>query len=221
MRIVWSTRPGAWERQLLRRCNNPLFPAPLREVTQEQANAARRQDEDEAAAYRSELQNVLSEAAALPANVESEVLLKLKQHLDRLYEQAAGLGGDHTHDQAQIARLIDVLMRTLLRSTLGDAHAQQELAQEQAARAAHYQLVRYPLVAHLLRPDAVVAADALVPTLLSEETAVLDAVLELFDATQRQELARLAYDVLRAREAEGYALPEAWQRAGQIAPAAV
>jgi hypothetical protein len=49
--IVWSDQPGCFERHLLRRYNNPLFPPDLQLVTQAQVDAARQRDLEERQAF--------------------------------------------------------------------------------------------------------------------------------------------------------------------------
>lgn len=91
-------------------------------------------------------------------------------------------------------------MRNVERGAAGDPQALEELAQERIARDAHFELLRSPLVADLLHPQSAIAAEDLVPSLLSADEQDLDAALQLFDREQlgqlyndaRQQLANIA-----------------------------
>ncbi len=100
-------------------------------------------------------------------------------------------------------------MGAVRRGAGDDPQALQELAQEESARALHYQLLEQPLVADLLAPDSPVAAEELLPTLLSSEADTLAAALQLFDPQQ-----------LRTLVQEGHALLDGLQRQGRLPSAA-
>ena len=61
----FSELPGARERHLQRRCDNPLFPAAVRTVTQEQVTIARQEDVGELQSFQSELREVVERAVNL------------------------------------------------------------------------------------------------------------------------------------------------------------
>jgi hypothetical protein len=199
--------PGCRERQLHRRCNNPLFPPAVRAVTAQDLEAARREDDAERSAFDTAFAGLLKEVANLPAHVETEIILDLKQRLDPLYDQCAGVAGDTTRERQALVKLYKVFHRTLQAAAGNDPLAASELAEEDAARAAHFELLAYAVVADLLRPDSAIEPDELVPTLLSESEDALHAALTLFDQEQ------LALIQSRAR-----ALAEQLRSAGDLPP---
>lgn len=212
MALKFSDAPGAFERQLQRRYRNPLFPPAAAAVTVDQLDAARRRDQEERRSFQAALRATLREALEMPPQVDSDVLLKLKERLDRLYDQCAGLPGDWDREKQSLMRMIGVIMQAVWTGAGDDPRARSELEQEEHARTLHHELLLQPLVAHLLRPDSPIAADELVPTLLSETPEAVSTVFALFDAAQQQTLYAQARALLEQLKSAGEAVPVAWQR---------
>ena len=188
MSIPFSKRPGRHERHYRRRVGNPLFAEAPAEVDGDVLLEAQRLDHEELLAFLSELRATVQRAIDLKPNEGSEVVLDLKEQLDRLFETSAGLAEDHAENQAAIRQLLEVVMRNVERAAAGDPQALDELAQERIARANHFDLLRSALVADLLHPDSCIDAAELAPSLLSAEAAELDAALQLFDPEQLRRL---------------------------------
>ena len=215
MQIPFSERPGRHERQYRRRLDNPLFPTPA--VADDEALLeAQRLDHEELIAFIGELREVVARAVDLEPRAETEVVLKLKEDLERLYETACGVADEQADNKAAIQHLLGVILRTIRANAEGDALAAQELAMEAQARALHFELLQQPLVADLLHPESLIGPDELVPTLLSESEAAVAAALQLFDEAQREQLARDARELLAQRDPERRRA-EAWARLAQIA----
>ena len=212
MRLYFSDSPGAFERQLQRRYGNPLFSVAARIVTQDELQAARRRDQEEQRAFQAALRATLREALDMPPQVDSDVLLKLKERLDQLYDQCAGLPGDHDSEKQSLTRMIGVIMKAVWDGAGDDPRARSELEQEEHARTLHHELLLQPLVATLLRPDSPITEDALVPTLLSESEDAVRTVLMLFDATQLQALCQQARELLTPLGVTGLSLTDAQHR---------
>lgn len=184
MKPTFSARPGAHERQLIRYADNPLFPVERRQVIQIEVNRAQRLDAEEAAAFQGNFRALVQRAIELPPQEDSEVILRLKEDLDRAYEQCCGMGGDLSEIKAGLRKLLEIVMRAVWRGAGDDTAAQITLREEEAARATHFQLLEYPLIADLIRPDSPIGPDELVPTLLSESEPAVAAALELFGVDQ-------------------------------------
>lgn len=220
MKLKFSDDPGPFERQLQRKQGNSLFSAEARAVTQNQIDAARYRDQEELRSFQAALRATLREALDMPPQVESDVLLKLKERLDQLYDQCSGLPGDHDREKQSLMRMIGVIMKAVWAGAGDDSRARSELEQEDHARTLHHDLLLQPLVAHLLRPDSPIAEDELIPTLLSEAEDAVRTVLQLFDSTQLQALCEQARELLMPLKAEGQDLPTAWQRLALLEEAA-
>lgn len=184
MKPTFSAQPGAHERQLIRCADNPLFSANRRQVIQIEVTRAQRLDADEAMVFQDNFRTLVERAIELSPQVDSEVILKLKEDLDHAYEQCCGLAGDPREIKAALRKLLGIVMQAVWRGAGDDAEAQANLREEEAARATHFQLLEQPLIADLIRPDSQIGPDELLPTLLSEPEPAVTAALELFDADQ-------------------------------------
>lgn len=213
MTLHFSQYPGRQERHLRRKFQNPLFPQKQRELSSGALNEAQRLDHEELVEFIGHFRQLVQRAAALKPNEGSEVILELKERLDKAYEQCAGLADDQRQTKQSIVKLVDIIMQAVRAGAGADQNALLELEQEQQARNAHYQLLEYPLVADLLDPDSPVAGDELTATLLSSSDNELAAAIALLDAGQ---LAMLCQDgsALIARTADAPA--DAAQRLQQL-----
>jgi hypothetical protein len=216
MTLRFSPLPGARERRLQRLWDNPLFPARKRQVCQADIDAARRADDEERERFLGDFQALLEETVNLAPNVESDVILGLKERLDMAYERSSSLPGDLSGIQQALRKLVAVIMNSVRTHAMDDSQALAKLRDEDIAREAHFELQGFPLVADLLREDAIIQEDELVPTLLSESRESLAAALQLFDPVQLGLIAAEAGELLQQRQREGQALPEAWARLREI-----
>lgn len=198
----FSSKPGRCERHLQRKFNNPLFPEEDREISRDQVAAARALDEEELLHFSEDYQMILQEIVDLAQNEDSEVVLKLKQRLDQLYEQVCGLGGDRTAEKRGLTKLHQAVSQAITTGAAGDPTAEEKLAQEAQARKLHWQLLEEPLVADLLRPDSPVSQDDLLPSLLSEDAGAFGVAMGMFDPEQRRSLLTQAEAWLKVREEE-------------------
>lgn len=202
--------PGAHERHLLRKANNPLFAnAPV--LDDDSLLQAQRLDYEALLQFQQTFQAVLAETAALGNKAESETLLQLKDRLDRLYEQAAGVSGDQTDAKDAIKRLLRFMMRAVRQGAGNDLQAQQELDQEEAARAAHFTLLDSPLVADLLNSSSPIQPDELLPSLLSSDKEELQLAMQLFDGMQCLALLEEGAALLERLQNTGINVDKAWQ----------
>jgi len=205
MTLTFSDRPGPRERQLRRKYCNPLFDD-AGAVTFQTLTDARRQDLADAEAFREEFLELVKQAVNLPPQADSEVVLSLKERLDKAYERACGLAGDQSRPKEAIRKLLGVIMKAVWKGAGNDPLAHQELEQEDEARRLHFALVEQPLIADLLSPDNPIPPEQLAPTLLSESEAAVKAALSLFQPAQLEFLCGEARQRLERLEGEGVAL---------------
>lgn len=199
MELPFTHRPGRRERHLLRRHENPLFAWPPVSIEPETLLEAQRADHEEMEAFRERFGELLQRAVDLPADAGSDAVLGLKEALEAQYEQSFGLPEDQSEPRQAIARLIAVIMRTVWRHSGADPVAQQELSDEEAARAIHFRLLEQPLVADLLHPQSPIQPEELVPALLSASETEVEAAAEIFDGDQLAVLVRDAEALLAIR----------------------
>ena len=168
----------------MRKYNNPLFPEAEREVTDQSLLEAQRLDHEELSDFITGFRTLVHKAVKLQPNEKSEVILQMKEDLDKAYEQAAGLADDQSETKEAIKKLSALIMNAVRTGAATDQTALQELDQEEQARSSHFELLEHPLVADLLSPVSPVAEADLMPTLLSAPEVELTAALALFDNDQ-------------------------------------
>lgn len=189
MSLFFSPSPGCFEGHLRRRYRNPLFAEGVRFPTQQQVNEARKRDEAESQAFERDFLQMLDAVGKLAPHVESDQILKYKEQVEAFYERAAGLTGDRRGHRQALARLHQLILDKMLEGVGDDPYAAWQLEQAEEARAMHWKLLDFPLVAHLLRPDSPIAPDELVPTLLSEDDEdAIGAAMAMLDPVHRQQL---------------------------------
>lgn len=211
MTLQFSAQPGCWERHIQRRYNNPLF-ASSPTITAQTLQAAQQRDATERLAFEKGFTELLEETSSLDNQVEAEVILRIKQRIDSLYEQCAGLGGDYQQAKTALRKLVDIVMQAIKSSSADKPELLTQLEEETFAREMHFQLLEHSLVAHLLHPETPISEEDIVPTLLSEEESGLRAAMSLFTPEQQQILCDAAEALLNQREAEGVHLPTARQQ---------
>ena len=202
MTLLFSQRPGRWERHLQRKRNNPLFPETEQKISPADLQEAQRLDHEELVEFITDFQQLIHQAVNLNSNEGSEVILEMKERLDKTYEQACGLADDQTETKEAIQKLLQVVMAAVRTGASDDPQALAELEDERRARAAHFELLQQPVVADLLAPNSPVSEKELVPTLLNETREGLEAALVLFDDTQLGVLCNEAHQLLKSMEQE-------------------
>ena len=208
--LRFSPLPGAYERHLQRKYHNPLFPTSQQNFLQAEVEQARQRDQQDLQAFMETFQETVKEAAALSGSVDSEVVLDLKEKLERLYVTSSALAGDLDSYQDALLKLIKVCMKTIRLGASDDVVALRKLDEEEQARTVYFALLESPLVAELMRGDDIIQADELVPTVLSLDLAQLTTVLALFEPEYLQQLIThtrefvqtLPADVLEQTQAE-------------------
>jgi len=176
--------PGPHERHLLRKANNLLFGEQQFKLTDELLKKAQQKDRNFILEYQKEFHDVLEKTVALNPNEESDVILKLKERLDKLYEMSAAINNKQDELKPAIKKLLQIIMAAVRKGAGNDAQAQDELNQEDMAREAHFQLLESSLVADLLNPQSPIDSKELAPTLLSIDKNDLLLAVQIFDGTQ-------------------------------------
>ena len=185
MQVPFSERPGRHERHFRRRLGNRLLPNPLpADFRQEDLLEVQRLDHEELLQFLTGLRETVQRAVELQPREESQVVLDLKAELEKMYETACGLADEQGGNKSAIRQLIAVIMDKIRQGASGDALAAQELAQEETARTTHFQLLEYPLIADLLHPESLIAANELAGVLLTDPENEVAEALTLFDQAQ-------------------------------------
>lgn len=211
MKLSFSESPGAHERQLARRFSSPLF-GERSQISETDLANARDLDRQEHDDFYTEFQKVLQEIADFSGQVESDIILEVKQRVDRMYEQCCGLSGDNRKAIEGLTKLQGMIMLAIAQGAEGDDTASNELKQEAEARELHQQLLAYPIVCDLLRPEPVIEKDELAATILTADADSVVAVLNLFQAEPLKALIEACQQLLDRASEQGIQTGEAKDR---------
>ena len=184
MTFVPSENPGAFERHLIRRNKNPLFGDRQTEITSESLQEMQKKDHEILQQFMLDFKKAMTEAISFQSNEDSEVILGVKDSLDKLYGVAACIGDDQTRIKESIKKLLGIIMQSVRKGAEGDPKALQELEQEDQAREANFRFLESQLVADILDSDSPIEDVDLVPTLLSASKDDLALASQLFDKDQ-------------------------------------
>lgn len=217
--LVFSPRPGAHERQLKRAWENPLYDGVALDISRDAVEAVQLRDKVEADTFMESFHQLVERVVGLESRVESDVMLDIKQELDKSYEVCSGLAGDMEEIRQAIKQLLEVVMKSVRQGAGDDQQALKNLAEEELAREMHFELLEYPLVADLLRPDELVSAETLLPAILSEPLDAVPAVVSLFTPEQAVELHATGEALLDRLEQAGHSVSEARNKLNIVARA--
>ena len=184
--LTFSESPGSRERHLIRKYDNPLFTQSLIKLTQTDIDTARQKDVDDYNAFLDDFNDLLQEVSLLSGQVDTEVILELKERIDRLYERCVSFGVDHEEYKKALQKLHQTIMSAIRQAAEVDSMALKEIEREQQVRDLHIELMEYKLVSDLLRADSPIQDNELVPTLLSEDAEAVQVVMSLFEPAQQQ-----------------------------------
>ena len=202
--FIPSDNPGAFERHLIRRNDNILFGDRQTEITSDTLMDAQKKDHDILQQFMLDFRETMTKAVSFKPNEDSEVILEVKDKLDKLYATSVSVADDQTRVREAIKKLLTVIMQSVRKGAGDDAHALQELDQEEGARTANFEFLESKLVADILDPDSPIENDDLIPTLLSiDDKDELALVTQLFDLEQITFLLAEGESLLNKLDAEG------------------
>ena len=184
----WSAHPGAAERHLQRRHNNPLFPLHRQMVTAHEVYEARLADAQALQDIRHELDDTsrsFSGTTELPLNWLS-FLEGYRDHVDRLDERRLVAGGQNASLGDAIARLRADILTTWRASIHKNQHSLAVLEREEADRAERRTLLYgCDWTAQLLSHGSLIPPEEVVPSLLSEPVSELEKAVTGLQAEPR------------------------------------
>jgi len=204
-----SENPGAHERHLIRRHNNVLFGARQTEVDSDSLQENQKKDHDILQQFMVDFRDAVTKAVDLKPNEDSEVILEVKDSLDKLYASSASVADDQSRVRESIKKLLAVIMQSVRKGAGDDAHALQELDQEDTAREANMAFLESKLAADILDPDSPIDNDDLIPTLLCAEKDDLALATQLFDEEQMTYLLSESEALLNKLDNEGQDVKQA------------
>ena len=198
MSTTFGAQPGHHERYLQRKFTNPLFPAA--DIRDADIQKARSLDAAEKETFLNYFRELVQQAVDFKPNADADIILKLKEQLDKTYEQCCGLAGDQTEIKTMLKRLLHAIMQAMWKGVGDDPRAQEKLEMEEQARQQHFALLEIALVADILRPDSLIQKHELVPVLLTESQPTMTAAFQLFSAAQQLALYQQAAELLQTAD---------------------
>lgn len=213
--MLFSKMAGRRERLLKRQFDNPLFGETNIEPFDIQD--ARKLDSDEVERFICHFRDLVQQVTELEPSADVEILLKLKESLDKAYETSSGLAGDQDEIRQMIQRLLSMMMQSMWKAVGNDAMGISKLEMEEQARKAHFALLEYPFIADLLAPDSVINEALMVPCLLSEPAQVVVLAVQLFEAEQQQHIYQQSIALLKDLDSSNEHVQRAQRRLQDIA----
>jgi len=213
--MLFSKLAGRRERLLKRQFENPLFGDINIEPFDIQD--ARREDSADVENFINEFRDLVVQVTELKPSADTELVLKLKETLDKMYEASAGLAGDQSEIKEMIKRLLGMMMQSIWKVVGNDAMGISKLEMEEQARQAHFTLLEHPFIADLLAPDSVINEALMVPSLLSESSDTVVLAVQLFEPEQQQLVYQQGVELLKNLDEAHPRVQHAQQRLQDIA----
>jgi len=204
MKFIPSQNPGAFERHLIRREKNPLFEERQTLINSDSLMEAQKKDHEILQKFMLDFREVMSQTVSFKANEDSEIILKVKDKLDKLYATSVSIADDQNKVRESIKKLLTIIMKSVRKGAENDTHALQELDQEDMAREANFAFLESKLVADILDPDSPIENEDLIATLLSASKDDLALANQLFDQEQLTYILTEAESLLNKLESEGH-----------------
>jgi len=209
MTFIPSENPGAFERHLIRRHNNPLFGDRQTEVNSETLQEMQKKDHEILQQFMLDFRDTMTKSMSFKPNEDSEVILGVKDSLDKLYGIAACVADDQTRIKESIKKLLGIIMQSVKKGAGDDPKAIQELEQEDLARDANFNFLESKLVADILDSDSPIEDIDLVPTILSAQKDDLALASQLFDKEQIDYILSEGEKLLSQLESQGIDVKDA------------
>ena len=206
MNPSFSRWPGACERHLIRRHDNPHYfsggqPPATIEIAEAQAK-----DQQELIRFNTSLETLIHRSMSLTESTCSDSLASVKKELDACQNTAFGLAADLMEQKGALASINSIITAAMQHALRDDAAGLNSMMQKEAARMEQLQLLEYPIVSDLLRSDSPVPADELPAALLSESDNAYKAALEIFDEDRKIQLAHRLDILIKSLDSENHKL---------------
>ncbi len=176
--MLFSAKVGRYERMLKRQFDNPLFGSV--QIEPFDIQQARKQDANEVELFINEFRDLLQKVVELEPNADVDLILKLKESLDKSYEASAGLAGDQAEVREMIIRLLSMMMKSMWKAVGNDAQGIEKLEMEEQARTAHFAMLEHPFIVDLISPDSLIGEKLMLPCLFSEQAESFALAAQLF-----------------------------------------
>ena len=192
MNTLFSKWPGAWERHLIRRHDNPQYFIGTTPPTESEIATAQNRDQQELLQFNKSLESLIHRSMSLTDDAGSDTITSVKKELDSCQNTAFGLAADLIEQKGALASLNEVITSAMQRAlpTGDDDMRLGAMMQKEAKRKERLHLLEYPIVSDLLRSVCPVPPDEVPAALLSESDSAYKAALEIFDDDRKTYIAQ-------------------------------
>jgi len=191
MNTMFSKWPGAWERHLIRRHDNPQYFIGTTPPAASDIATAQARDQQELLLFNKSLESLIHRSMSLTEDTGSDTITSVKKELDACQNTAFGLAADLIEQKGALASLNEVITSAMQRSlpTGDDDMRLSAMMQQETMRKKRLQLLEYPIVSDLLRSVCPIPPDELPAALLSESDSAWKAALKIFDEDRKTYIA--------------------------------
>ena len=165
--LEWSNKPGAYETQLMRRCNNPYFPASQQTVSKKDLEEARKIDDGDYILAKQRFAQLGQEIEGLPSTLTIADLNKIRERIEDFIQFAMGMGDQGYEIASKADELREALIEAMRAAFRNDEAALERI---EAADTFHKRNVRkfyMPVLAQMLRERSPVRKEDTIATMLS------------------------------------------------------
>lgn len=203
--LGWSSKPGAYEAQLIRRCGNPYFPESQQVVSGEELAEAKTIDNQDYILARERFTQLLGEELeALPSTLSIAELHKIRERLDDLILFSMGVGGPALKIASEADEVREALISDMRAAFPNDEKA---LASIEKADNSHKLNVRkfyIPVMAQTLRERSPIREEDFIATILSEDPETIGLVMSLIPEEYQLLIRRKALEMMKEALDQGY-----------------
>ncbi len=211
-KLEWSSNPGAYEAQLIRRCNNPYFPAPYRNVPVRELSEAKKIDNDDYILVERRFALLGEELKALYPNPTVGKLNEIRERIDNLVLFSKGVGG-RAYDTASKAEKVREALISDMRAAF--PNDEESLAIIEKADTFHketFPKFYIPVMAQMLRERSPVKKEHTIATILSEDPETIALVMSVMSDDARAVVEVEALTMIKEAIDAGYVDPLAEEK---------
>lgn len=167
--LKWSNNPGAYEAQLMRRCNNPYFPESYRVVSGEELSEARKIDNEDYILVEQDFAKLASEIESLPPTLTIGELHKIRERIDSLILFSMGVGGLAYVIASKADQVREALISDMRAAFPNDEELLSSIEKADNFHKENVRKFHIPVMAQMLRERSAVKEEHTIATILSED----------------------------------------------------
>ena len=206
--LMWSNKPGAYEIQLQRRCNNPYFPAFKQIVSEAELTEARKIDHEDHILAEQRLLELAKKTSRLTSALTQKDFQYFRESIDDLIKFSIGVGGRTIEIASKANELREALISDVRRSFSNHKALLERLEQIETSFKQTNRIFHIPVFAQMVRERSPIDPKYVIPTFLSEDAQTISLLMSIHDRPTRLKINREALKLLKKGLASGYIDPE-------------